>query len=287
MSDGPRTGRLLGLSAGGFHHLHVAEWGAVDAGRKVLCVHGLTRTGRDFDSLAKALAGAGYGIACPDVVGRGRSDWLRDPAGYGYPQYLADSAAMLAHLGVESLDWIGTSMGGLIGMMVAAQPGSPIGRLVINDVGPFIPAAALRRIGDYLSRSFQFEDMAEAEAHFRQVHAPFGDLSDRQWRHLTEYAVVPAPGGGYRSAYDPAIAAPFQEAEICDVDLWQVWDRIDCPVLVLRGVDSDILLPETAAEMTARGPKAQVVEIPGCGHAPALMDDDQIATVVAWLAETR
>ena len=167
---------------------------------------------RDFDWLAPALAGAGYRVVCPDVVGRGKSDWLGDPAGYGYPQYLADSAVILGHLGAESgapgIDWIGTSMGGLIGMMLAAQSGNPIRRLVINDVGPFIPAAALRRIGDYVGKAFRFPDFAAAEAHFRKAHAPFGDLSDAQWRHLTEHSVVVAPDGGFRLAYDPAIGAP-------------------------------------------------------------------------------
>ncbi|MEM7222426.1 MAG: alpha/beta hydrolase [Pseudomonadota bacterium] len=286
MSEEPRDARLLGLSASGFHRLHVSEWGRPDAARNAVCVHGLTRNGRDFDWLARALVGAGYRVACPDVVGRGKSAWLADPAGYGYPLYLADSAVLLAHLGVESVDWIGTSMGGLIGMMLAAQPGSPIRRLVVNDVGPFIPAAALKRIGDYVGTDPHFADMAAAEAYFREVAAPFGDLTDSQWRHMAEHSTVPAGNGGYRLAYDPAIALPFRVPEIGDVALWEVWDKIDCPVLVLRGAESDLLLPETAEEMTRRGPKARVVEVSGCGHAPALMADDQIATLLDWLAET-
>ena len=260
--------------------------GPADGARTAVCVHGLTRNGRDFDWLARALVGAGYRVACPDVVGRGKSAWLTDPAGYGYPLYLADSAILLAHLGAKSVDWIGTSMGGLMGMMLAAQPGSPIRRLVVNDVGPFIPAAALERIGDYVGGDPHFPDMAAAEAYFRKVAAPFGDLSDAQWRHMAEHSVVPAAVGGYRLAYDPAIGAPFQDSDIGDVALWELWDLIDCPVLVLRGAESDLLLPETAAEMSRRGPKARVVEIPGCGHAPALMADDQIATLLDWLAET-
>jgi pimeloyl-ACP methyl ester carboxylesterase len=280
---GPRDGRCLGLSKDGFHRLAYGEWGPPRAGHAALCVHGLTRNGRDFDELAAALAERGLKVACPDVVGRGRSDWLTDPAGYGYPQYLADMNALIARLDVPRADWIGTSMGGLIGMMMAAQPNTPLRRLVVNDVGPFIPVAALRRIGDYVGRTPSFPGLDAAEAYFREIHAPFGALTDTQWRRLTEHSVVP-DGAHYRLAYDPAIARPFQDAELKDVDLWPVWEAIEIPVLVLRGADSDLLLAETAAEMAARGRRAEVVEIPGCGHAPALMDERQIALVRDWLS---
>ena len=280
--EDPRTGSCLGLSKGGFHRLAYTEWGRPRAGHAALCVHGLTRNGRDFDVLAGALAEQGLKVACPDVVGRGRSERLPDPAGYGYPQYLADMNALIARLDVPWVDWIGTSMGGLIGMMMAAQPNTPVRRLVVNDVGPFIPVAALRRIGDYVGRDPRFAGLDAAEAYFREVHRPFGTLTDPQWRRLTEHSVVSA-GDGYRLAYDPAIAAPFREAELKDVDLWPVWEAIEIPVLVLRGADSDLLLAETAAEMAARGPRVEVVEIPGCGHAPALMDESQIAIVRDWL----
>ena len=280
---GPRSGSYLGLSAGGFHRLAYVEWGAAKPDRTALCVHGLTRSGRDFDALAGALARDGLRVACPDVVGRGRSDRLADPAGYGYPQYLADMNALIARLDAPQVDWIGTSMGGLIGMMLAAQPNTPLRRLVINDVGPFIPKAALARIGEYVGRDPRFADLAAAEAYLREIHAPFGALTDQQWRHLTEHSVAAAEGGGYRLAYDPAIAAPFRDAEPEDVDLWALWDLIAIPVLVLRGAESDLLPAETAAEMAARGPRAEVAEIPGCGHAPALMDEHQIALVRDWL----
>lgn len=281
--EDPRTGSCLGLSKGGFHRLAYTEWGGPQAGHAALCVHGLTRNGRDFDALAGALAQDGLRVACPDVVGRGRSDRLADPAGYGYPQYLADMNALIARLDTPQVDWIGTSMGGLIGMMLAAQPNTPLRRLVINDVGPFIPKAAVARIGEYVGRDPRFADLAAAEAYFREVHAPFGSLTDAQWRHLTEHSAVAAQDGGYRLAYDPAIAAPFRVEEPEDLDLWPLWDAIAIPVLVLRGADSDLLLPETTAEMAARGPRAQVAEIAGCGHAPALMDKRQIALVRDWL----
>jgi len=277
-----RDGSYLGLSAGGFHRVAYGEWGAPSGERVAVCVHGLTRNARDFDVLATALAEEGLKVVCPDVVGRGQSGRLADPAGYGYPQYLADMNALIARLDVTGLDWIGTSMGGLIGMMLAAQPNTPLRRLVINDVGPFIPKAALERIGDYVGRDPLFADLDTIEAHFRTVYAPFGDLDDLQWRHLVEYGVVAAEGG-YRFAYDPGIAAPFKGASLEDVDLWPIWDAIQIPVLVLRGAESDLLLPETAAEMARRGPKAKLVEIPGCGHAPALMDDEQVAIVRDWL----
>ncbi len=278
----PRERQVLGLSAGGFHRVAYSEWGDPAAERVVVCVHGLTRNGRDFDPLAAALAEAGRRVICPDVVGRGASDRLADPAGYGYPQYLADMTALVARLDVARVDWVGTSMGGLIGMMLAAQPRHPLGRLVINDVGPFVPKASLERLGDYVGKDPLFPDLAAAEAYFRDVHAPFGALSDAQWRHLTEHSTKRAEDG-WRLAYDPAIAAPFKEDELEDIDLWPVWDAIEAPVMVLRGADSDLLLAETAAEMAGRGPKAEVVEIPGCGHAPALMDEAQIALVRDWL----
>ena len=284
MSAQPRQCRLLGLSAGGFHRLHVTEWGAPEAAATALCVHGLTRNGRDFDWLARALAETGTRVACPDVVGRGQSDWLRDPAAYDFAQYMADSTVLLAHLGAEEVDWIGTSMGGLIGMMMAALPDSPIRRLVLNDVGPFIPAAALEVIGAYVGSNPHFADLAAAEAYFREIYAPFGALSDQMWRHIAAHSTTSAPAGGRRLRYDPAIGAPFQDRKIEDVDLWPLWDKITCPVLVLRGAQSDLLLAETAREMTKRGPRARVVEIPGCGHAPSLMVEDQIAVILDWLA---
>jgi pimeloyl-ACP methyl ester carboxylesterase len=262
------------------------EWGAPDAARVVICVHGLTRNGRDFDTLAAALAEAGCRVVCPDVVGRGDSGWLADPAGYGLPQYLADMTVLLARLEVEAVDWVGTSMGGLIGMMMAAQPGHPLRHLVLNDVGPFLPKAALERIAGYVGHDPRFADLAAAEAYVRDVHAGFGALADHQWRHLAETNVVAAEGeeeGALRLRYDPGIGAGFRARPAEDLDLWAAWDRIAVPSLVLRGADSGLLLPETAAEMSRRGPRAELVEIAGCGHAPALMDPGQIALVRDWL----
>ncbi len=290
--SGPRLGSLRCLSPGGSHTMAYREWGAPDAARVVICVHGLTRNGRDFDTLAAnlaaGLAGAGCRVVCPDVVGRGDSGWLADPAGYGFPQYLADMTLLLAHLEVEAVDWVGTSMGGLIGMMMAAQPGSLLRRLVLNDVGPFLPKAALEGIAGYVGRDPRFAGLAAAEAYFRDIHSGFGALTDREWRRLAETSVVAVEGGGevegaLRLHYDPGIGAGFRMRPVEDVDLWAVWDRITVPSLVLRGADSGLLLPETAAEMTRRGPCAELVEIADCGHAPALLDPGQIALVRDWL----
>jgi pimeloyl-ACP methyl ester carboxylesterase len=258
-------------------------WGDHEAASNVICVHGLTRNGRDFDRLAFALAESRR-VVCPDVVGRGKSDWLGGPDQYQTPQYVSDMAALIARMDVGWVDWVGTSMGGMIGMALAALRNTPIRRLVLNDVGPFIPKAALERIGEYCGKAPYFGDVGDLEQYLRDVHAQFGPLTDEQWRHLATH------GGredetGLTLAYDPGIAIPFHSAgALADIDLWQVWDAIRCPVLVLRGERSDLLSKETAAEMAARGPKATVVEIAECGHAPALMAEDQIAIVDDWLA---
>jgi pimeloyl-ACP methyl ester carboxylesterase len=276
-----REASFLGLSSSGFHRVFYVEWGAPEAPRTVVCAHGLTRNGRDFDALAGALA-ENCRVACPDIVGRGRSDWLVEPSGYVYAQYLAEMAALIARLAVDQVDWIGTSMGGLIGMMLAAQDRSPVRRLVMNDIGPFIAKEALERIAGYAGDDPTFADVERAEAYFREVHAPFGELSDDQWRHLTEHSIRPRDGG-YCLRRDPQIIWSWRQGPIEDVDLWAVWDRLTCPVLVLRGEHSDLLPHETAEEMRRRRPQAEVLQIAGCGHAPALLDEGQIGMVREWL----
>jgi len=271
------------LGGQGFHRTAYTEWGGADA-PALVCVHGMTRNGRDFDALAAAMADR-YRVVCPDVVGRGRSDWLADHAGYGYPQYLADAAALVARLDVEAVDWVGTSMGGLMGMMLAARPGSPVRRLVINDIGPFIPKAFLGRIREYVGIDPQFADLDALEGYLRQIHGGFGPLSDEQWRHLAEHSARPLAGGGFGLAYDPAIAkAAFSPDGPSDVAMWDIWEQVTCPVLVLRGAESDLLLPETVARMKDSGPGCEAVDIAGCGHAPSLTPADQIAIVRDWLA---
>ncbi len=285
-----REHSVLCLSQRGFHRMAYVVWSSGDASGTaggdavpLICVHGLTRTGRDFDSLASAVSAAGQTVVCPDVVGRGRSAWLTDAAGYGVPQYAADMATLIARLDVPAVDWLGTSMGGLIGMALAAQPATPIRRLILNDVGPFVPRASLERIATYVGTDPRFDSMEALEAHLREVHAPFGPLTDAQWRHLAVHSARQEPDGQLALAYDPGIAKPFKGQAIEDVDLWPLWEAIRCPVLVIRGAESDLLQPETAEGMRERGPRAQVHEVAGCGHAPPLMADDQIRIVQDWL----
>lgn len=280
----PAAGSFLSLGPGGFHRVAYTDWGkAAGTGRKAtICVHGLTRSGRDFDVIADALSENGR-VVCPDVAGRGASDWLSDPNHYTYPNYMNDMAGLMAHIGAERVDWIGTSMGGLIGMMLAATPNTPIRKLVINDIGPLLPKEALVRICHYVGAAPAFQDVHAVEAYLREVHAPFGNLSDEQWKHLADTSSIPNGEGGIGLHYDPNIASAFCAGPIEDIDLWAVWDAINCPVLVLRGENSDLLSTDTAEQMSKRGPKTDVVTIPDCGHAPALMDAGQIKIVKDWL----
>jgi pimeloyl-ACP methyl ester carboxylesterase len=250
----------------------------------VICVHGLTGRGRDFERLAPVLADAGYRVVCPDVVGRGDSDRLADPRGYELRQYVSDMQALLAHLGVSGVDWIGTSMGGLIGMTLAATSPGAVRRLVLNDIGPFIPTAALQRLDSYAGSDPTFADLDEAEAYVRLHYTPLGALSDERWRWMAESRTRPRAEGGYRLHYDPAVSVNLHATADRDADLWRFWDALQCPVLVLRGESSDLLLRETVAEMAKRGPGVELIEFEGCGHTPPLLERSQIDPVVAWLA---
>jgi pimeloyl-ACP methyl ester carboxylesterase len=276
-----RSCKLLSLGPHGFHRTRYIEWGDPHNPRVVLCVHGLTRNCRDFDALAAALA-PHCRVLCPDVVGRGESDWLPHPQDYGYPLYLSDMAALIARSGAQSVYWVGTSMGGLIGMMLAAQPNNPVHKLVINDVGPLVPKAALQRLAGYVGKAPPMRSVDELEHYFRQVFAGFGTLTPEQWRHMATASARHNDDGTIAPAYDPAIANAFS-GELQDVVLWPVWDAVRCPTLLLRGADSDLLLAETAREMTQRGPKPKLKVFEGCGHAPALMAKDQIEVVRDFL----
>lgn len=272
------------LSPAGLHRIAYTEWGDARNPRVLVCVHGLSRVGRDFDDLARALC-ADYRVVCPDIVGRGRSDWLADPTDYQIPQYVADMVTLLARLDADSVHWVGTSMGGLIGVALAAMPDAPITRLVLNDVGPLLKAEALKRIAEYLGQSPVFADFAQAEAYIRAVSASFGLTTDAQWRRLTEVSLVAAAGGGWRLHYDPAIALPLrtQGSGSVDIDLWHIYDAIRCPTLVVRGAQSDLLDRTTLAAMAIRGPHAATIEIPEVGHAPMFMDPGQIDIVRNFL----
>jgi len=267
----------------GLHRIAYLEWGDARNPDVLVCVHGLTRCARDFDDLARSLASR-YRVVCPDIAGRGDSDWIADPMLYGMPQYVADMITLIARLDVPAVHWVGTSMGGLIGMALAAQKGTPIEKLVINDAGPVIAKAALERIGTYVGQAPTFGSLEQAEQYVRAVSAPFGPHSDAQWRFLAEVVVRRNEDGSYRVHYDPAIAEPFRrQMPEGDLEMWPLWDAVRCPTLVLRGEFSDLLSRETCREMAARGPKAQVAEIPGIGHAPTLMFEEQIALVRDFL----
>ena len=287
-------------NASGGHRMAYWQWGDPDAGHVIVCVHGLSRQGRDFDVLAQALvaaAGATVRIVCPDVVGRGQSDWLKDPMGYQIPNYAADMLALLAQLKPTTLDWVGTSMGGLIGMVICGQPGLPlpvpVRKLVLNDVGPTIQWQALQRIGQYLGNAPRFESLEQAAQAMWVISTGFGPHTPEQWLALSRHMVKPVNDaqGGVALHYDPAIAVPFrtvtqESAAQGEAALWQLYDNIQAATLLLRGANSDLLSRETAQIMTQRGPKARLVEFEGVGHAPTLIAPDQVQTVADFLLKT-
>ena len=280
--------------AAGGHRMAWWQWGNPAASHVVVCVHGLSRQGRDFDVLAQALcdrAGGQLRVVCPDVVGRGQSDWLKNPMGYQIPAYAADMLVLLGELKPVTLDWVGTSMGGLIGLVLAGQPQLPypIRKLVLNDVGPAISWQAIQRIGEYLGAPVRFSSVEQAAEALRLISVGFGPHTREQWLALTRPMLKPASdGSGLMLHYDPAIAVPYgtltQESSAQgEKTLWQLYDAITARTLLLRGANSDLLSPETALAMTQRGPRAQLVEFPGVGHAPTLVAADQVQAVCDFL----
>ncbi|MEO5670025.1 MAG: alpha/beta hydrolase [Ramlibacter sp.] len=287
--------------ASGGHRMAYAQWGDPQASHLVVCVHGLSRQGRDFDVLAQALLARTshpLRVVCPDVAGRGRSDWLKDPMGYQIPNYVGDMLALLAQLHaqapVATLDWVGTSMGGLIGIGISGTPNLPlpvpVHRLVLNDVGPTIQWQALQRIGTYLGQTGRFESVEQAAAAMWAISSSFGPHTPQQWLALSRPMVKPLPDGALTLHYDPAIAVAFRavtEASAAQGQavLWQAYDNIKAAVLLTRGAESDVLAPETAHAMTQRGPRARLVEFEGVGHAPTFVADNQIGAVASFLLE--
>jgi pimeloyl-ACP methyl ester carboxylesterase len=277
----PRRRELSGLSPHGFHRVVYFEWGDPANDRVAVCVHGVGRNGRDFDVLAEALAPT-HRVLAVDMPGRGESDWLADPNDYIFPTYLTTLTALIARSGAETVDWIGTSMGGLLGIVMAAQPQNPIRKLVVNDVGPTVEPAAIERIRSYFGTDPTFASFAEIEQYVRTISAPFGRLTDAQWEHMTRTNVRQRPDGRWGIAYDPGIAVPFRSTP-APPNLWPVWDAIRAPTLVLRGAQSDLLSATTAAEMTQRGPRPALIEFPDVGHAPMLLSTEQIEPVLRFL----
>ncbi len=282
--------------ATGTHRMAWWQWGNPTASHVVVCVHGLSRQGRDFDVLAQALcerSGGRLRVVCPDVAGRGQSDWLKDPMGYQIPAYAADMLVLLGELKPGTLDWVGTSMGGLIGLVLAGQPQLPyrIRKLVLNDVGPAISWQAIQRIGEYLGAPVRFASIEQAAEALRLISVGFGPHTREQWLALTRPMLKPASdGSGLMLHYDPAIAVPYgtltrESSEQGEATLWQLYDGIQAETLLLRGANSDLLSPETALAMTQRGPRAQLVELPGVGHAPTLVAADQVQAVCDFLLD--
>ena len=280
----PRTRHFRGLCPHGFHRVTYYEWGAHDNPDVVVCVHGIGRNGRDFDVLGEALAPA-HRVLAIDMPGRGASEWLRDPMDYATPVYLGTLTALIAASGADRVAWVGTSMGALLGIIAAAQPETPVARLVVNDAGPVIEAGALARIGQYFGTDPTFATYAQYEAYVRTISAPFGPLTDAQWAYVARTNARERADGSWGVGYDPAIAVPFR-AQSAPANLWPLWDAIRCPTLVLRGALSDLLSPETARAMSERGPRAQIVEFPGVGHAPMLLARNQVDVVVDFLRST-
>ncbi|MDM0112508.1 alpha/beta hydrolase [Variovorax sp. J22R133] len=303
--------------AQGGHRMAYWQWGDAQADHVVLCVHGLTRQGRDFDELARAILAKADGkvrVVCPDVVGRGHSDWLKDPQAYGVPTYAGDMLALLAQLNAEhaigTLDYVGTSMGGLIGMAIAGSPKlpmpAPIRRLVLNDVGPSINGAAIERIAAYVGKIGRYSTLEEAADAMWALSTTFGEHTPEQWRELTRHLLVPASqrsadgtskvdapaaeDGAFVLHYDPAIAVPIRAitpelAAQAEVGMWALYDAITATTLLVRGAVSDLLLHETAVAMTERGPRARLVEFENVGHAPTLVVPAQSSVVASFLLD--
>jgi pimeloyl-ACP methyl ester carboxylesterase len=280
-----RRGSVAGLSATGFHRVAYVDWGPIDDETPVVCVHGLTRQGRDFDILAADLRSRGRRVVCPDLPGRGRSDWLADPDEYALPQYCADMNALIARLDVDRVDWVGTSLGGLIGIILAGMPGSPIRRLVVNDIGPYVASIGLVRIGHYLREMPEaFPTIEAAEAYFREILAPYGDLTDAQWRLITEHSVHwDAAENAFLMLCDKNIGKAFRNSWFASLNIWKYWEAIPVPTLILHGVQSDLLTRQLTDEMTSRNPNATVVRFEECGHVPPLFERHQIAAVRNFL----
>ena len=278
------------LSARGLHRMAYWQWGEARNPRVLVCVHGLSRQGRDFDTLARDLQGE-YRVICPDVVGRGRSDRLADPMAYGIPTYVADMVTLLARLDVPQVDWVGTSMGGLIGIGLAALADTPIRRLVLNDVSPVVEPVFLQRVGTYLGLETFWTTLEEAADALQAISQGFGPHTRQQWLELTRPQLVPAEKDGvigFKSHYDPAIAVPVRAltpemAAAGQALLWQMYDQIRCPTLLLHGIESDLVSAAAVQAMATRGPKARVHELAGVGHAPTLVQPDQRAVVRGFL----
>ncbi|WP_293268695.1 alpha/beta hydrolase [Neptunomonas sp.] len=277
-----RTESVTGLSSSGLHRMVYHEWGSKDNERVLVCVHGLARNSRDFDEIAKTLSRE-YRVICPDIVGRGESDWLLNAADYGMPQYLSDITVLLARLNVEKVDWLGTSMGGIIGMLLAAMPKSPIRKLILNDIGAFVSQEALGRIGEYLVPKY-YDTLDEAQVFMQTTYIGLRNLTEDQWKNLTKHGFRQEPQG-WTQHYDPAIGDVTRATSTQDVDLWPVWRAIQCPQMLIWGEDSDVLNRATVEQMQQENAAMSLYSLPGIPHVPSLMEDAHIQEITQWLRD--
>lgn len=295
---------FLGISNEGFHNVAYTEWGGSDFDLPtVICVHGYTRNAHDFDALAHYLSSNGRHVFCPDVVGRGNSSWFKNSINYNFTQYQSDMNALISRTKAQQFDWIGTSMGGLIGMMMAAMPNTPIKRLVLNDIGPQVPIFGLRRLAKYAGKEPEFKSLDEAKKFYKLNFSEFGTLSENQWDNFTNNSVEEIAPGRYLARVDPSIKNPKSTLQVVseffhhphkalegilyDIDLWSIWKDVKCPVLVIHGAHSDLLTPEIIKRMQRSHDKTDVYEIEDAGHAPALLDITQHETIEHWLNSVR
>lgn len=276
------TQYVTSCSVGGLHKLAYIEWGAKDNPNVLICSHGLTRNKHDFDVLAKSLSTL-YRVICFDLPGRGESDWLSNKMAYDYNQYTIDALMLIARTGVEKVDWLGTSMGGLLGMALASMQNSPIKKLIVNDVGPHLAKEALMRIAEYVGQQPSFTTSKELGAYIRTVYAGFGELTEDQWNDMLRHGQRRLENGKFTLNYDPDISKVFMDKPLEDINLWPIWEAITQPTLVIQGEDSDLLVSDTANKMVTTGPKAQLITIPNTAHAPGLMNDNDIQLVKDWL----
>lgn len=293
---------FLGLSEEGFHRVVYGEWGVANPSKlPIICVHGLTRNRRDFDELAGYLTKQGEHVFCPDVVGRGDSDWLKNPLHYTYEQYIADMTVMIAKTGAKEVNWIGSSMGGLLGMFLASMRNTPIKRLVINDIGPQIPAKGIARLAQYTGKEPEFSSLEEAKRYFKSVYTGFGTLTEEQWLNLATNSVRETAEGKYIAKLDPGVKIAPAKSKIAwralmhplkamtgnffDVDLWPIWHTVHCPVLLIHGKHSDLLTTPIIEKMQQNHGNVEVFEVEDAGHAPALMDINQHKKIYQWLTK--
>ncbi|MFA3919432.1 alpha/beta fold hydrolase [Ruegeria hyattellae] len=281
----PKTGKVRCISRTGFHEIAYRDWGSSRSKSNIVCVHGLTRNNRDFDNLAQRLSHL-HRVVCPDLVGRGESDWLNDPTDYNLFQYNIDLTVLLARMNIDDHTWIGSSLGGLMGISLAGIERSPIKRLIVNDIGPNVPFSAISRVTNYAGVVTEFETLKKVEHHLRSILAPFGPMTDRDWAKMARTSSFKS-GSTYLLRSDPEIMQNFRRYWMFShFSLWKQWERIKCPVLILRGTESDFLPNSLLDRMLDRQSRAEAIEFDGVGHTPTLNAAEQIDPICEWLDRT-